>query len=255
MSRKRKKVGVCCICGISGTLSFEHVPPQSAYNKERIVERKVADKIADRDTKGTIVQGGSGAYTLCQECNNNTGSWYGGEYIKWAHISQSAIENLPHGETQVNPKLTDVYPLRFLKQVVTCFFSVAGGQSGASFANNNPELVRFILERDFQTLPNKYRFFMNLCRRSSNTVLRRFPPLAAKISVSYVPGKDIKVTNSCILSEYTHPPFQMVMTENDLFQNGFEISQFKNYEYEDQTDMELPLRVINSSSILPGNLD
>jgi len=247
------KNGFCCICGEYGPLSFEHVPPASAYNKEKYTEHLLLDRLEKKGSKGIIKQGGIGSYTLCMKCNNNTGSWYGGEYVKWAHIGQSIAESPLRHEKSVHLVLQKVYPLRFLKQVITCFFSVAGEPSGSLFARNNPELTNFILDRECKNLSEKYRFFMNLYKRSQSTILRRYP-IAAKLNVTFSPGKGIQVNNACVLSEYTHPPFQFVMTEGDLFQGSLEISNLKQYGYDEQVDLDLQLQVIDSTNIYPGNL-
>jgi len=81
---RRKKTGVCCICGQTGELSFEHVPPKAAYNKITVIEYEWEQHVQNRKSKGRSRQGGAGAYTLCEQCNNNTGPWYGDEYVKWA---------------------------------------------------------------------------------------------------------------------------------------------------------------------------
>jgi hypothetical protein len=74
---KRAKTGVCHICGNKGQLSFEHVPPESAFNNSpmvRIVGRDLIQIHPDnlRFVKGSIDQRGQGAYTLCPRCNNKT---------------------------------------------------------------------------------------------------------------------------------------------------------------------------------------
>ena len=67
----RKKVfGNCRICGKPAKLSFEHVPPQAAFNNHRVVGKHIFDLInkhLDEYTarNGHISQRGAGAYTLC----------------------------------------------------------------------------------------------------------------------------------------------------------------------------------------------
>ena len=75
MGRKKSKTGQCWLCGIVGKLSFEHVPPESAFNDQRIFSDSVANILKNRNIR--ISQRGARDYTLCERCNNSTGSWYG----------------------------------------------------------------------------------------------------------------------------------------------------------------------------------
>jgi 5-methylcytosine-specific restriction endonuclease McrA len=75
--------GNCCICGIHSKLSFEHVPPRAAYNDQRVFEANIRGLAAgnwggqERPAQGKWLQRGAGKETLCEQCNNCTGSWYG----------------------------------------------------------------------------------------------------------------------------------------------------------------------------------
>ncbi|MCJ7646092.1 hypothetical protein MUO65_04200, partial [bacterium] len=53
---------------------------------------------------------------------------------------------------------------------------------GSDFADNNPELVKFILDKNQTNLPETYNFYLYLYRKPS--ILRRIP-LAGKLTVSY----------------------------------------------------------------------
>src|SRR5271169_3325723 len=84
---KQKPEGVCHICGRYGALSFEHVPPRAAFNNYPVKVGRFEDAINlgpdDEPTAGHIQQQGMGSYTLCAKCNNNTGSWYGKQFLDW----------------------------------------------------------------------------------------------------------------------------------------------------------------------------
>jgi hypothetical protein len=172
--KKREKTGRCRICGTQGSLSWEHVPPASAFNKK--VARRASQEQLMRpgpwDGSGEILQRGVGAYTLCASCNNNTGAWYGSEYADWAGQAADQLRGVaPEGQT-VQEFIFRGRPLRFLKQVVTMFFSV----NAEGFADAHPELVKFVLDREKQGLPAGYRFQMALVRgtfsRSSGVSVR-----------------------------------------------------------------------------------
>jgi hypothetical protein len=67
-----------------GELSFEHVPPKSAYAYNK-VDFESIDFVDYNSRKGTwkkISRGRLGAYTLCKKCNNIVGG-YAREYKEW----------------------------------------------------------------------------------------------------------------------------------------------------------------------------
>ena len=253
MARKKTVNGFCRICGKEGPLTFEHVPPQSAYNKERAVEFRLEDKLYKTAVKGRTRQGGIGAHTLCEQCNNDTGSWYGAEYVQWAKFGFDIIHTWQKkGKTEGIVTLKSVYPLRFLKQVVTCFFSVVGEPGGTLFASKNPGLVQFVLDRYEQELPD-YRFFLDFYPLASgqNTTLRRYP-LAAKLTVLTDGKGNIRPLETHVLSEYTHPPLALSMTKDKTLFGATDITDFKNFTYETCCDIELPLRIVKSTSPYPA---
>lgn len=56
-----------------------------------------------------------------------------------------------------------------------------------------------------------------------------------------------------IFDEIAHPPFQLVMTQNnDLFDGATEITDFAKYGYDDQLNLRIDLRVVSSDSPYPG---
>ena len=188
MAKRKSVYGKCRICGREGKLSFEHVPPRAAYNKKTVIEYTVESWIRRQSTKGKQQQGGIGKYTLCQKCNADTGSWYGSEYVRWADMAFDVLRILNKkpdvfaGRGIIAVTLKDVYPLRFLKQVITCLFSVVGVSPESHFAENNPNLQRFILNKYQTRLPDTYHFFLRLYQEPSK--LRRYP-IAGKITVTY----------------------------------------------------------------------
>ena len=125
----RKKIsGKCHICGKQGKLSFEHVPPRAAFNNCPAVYKELVEVINKDpgnyfDEKGNTSQRGFGAYTLCEKCNNDTGSWYGDAFVGWAHQGMEIFTY-----TQGFPSLYyafRIYPLQLIKQIVCMFFSIS----------------------------------------------------------------------------------------------------------------------------------
>lgn len=265
MSNRKRKIiiGKCRICGREGKLSFEHVPPQKAYNQETVIEYTLENWTGNQRVKGKQRQGGIGKYTLCEKCNPDTGSWYGTEYGRWATMAFDALNILNNhpdilsGKNAIAVTLKDVYPLRFLKQVITCLFSVISVSHGSSFADNNLELVKFILDKNQTNLPETYNFYLSLYRKPS--ILRRIS-LAGKLTVPY--NKDmrgniisgtIKSKHASVFSEMAHPPFALVMSHGTPFQNATDISYFKNFHYDECIDLILLLKIGIGFTPYPGS--
>ena len=82
---KKKEEGRCCLCGSEGKLSFEHIPPRSAFNDSTVLEVEF-DKLITAESlenlKGKQNQRGGGDYSLCPKCNS-----------LWATITFSNIAN------------------------------------------------------------------------------------------------------------------------------------------------------------------
>jgi hypothetical protein len=137
--------GICHICGQEKKLSFEHVPPRAAFNDRPVLRTAFEDFLCSEnpdEIKGEIQQRGAGAHTLCEKCNSDTGSWYGGPYAKWASQAMQLII-----ETRGKPSLGysfNLFPLRVLKQIICMFFSANSPQYQAL----NTDLVRFVLNRE-----------------------------------------------------------------------------------------------------------
>jgi hypothetical protein len=152
-------VGTCFICGAWGQLSFEHVPPQAAYNNERVFEANIRRMVAERShgqqqpLTGKWVQGGAGKYTLCNKCNNDTGGWYGGAYVSWARQGVELLERSGGKLSLAHPY--KVFPLGILKQVVAMFCSACGPNLRLKF----PDLVPFVLQREARYMPHDLHVF------------------------------------------------------------------------------------------------
>jgi hypothetical protein len=83
--------------------------------------------------------------------------------------------------------------------------------------------------------------------------LHRNTHLAGKITVTYREGKIIPVAGS-IISEFTHPPFALVMSDKTGFKGAADITRFANWSYNQQVkDLTLKLLVIKGESPLPGS--
>jgi hypothetical protein len=126
----------------------------------------------------------------------------------------------------------------------------------AEFAHNNPELVRFVLDRYETHLPQDHQFYLRLYQ---SHILRRYP-IAGKLTVTYSKDKGGKIlphtitaSEPTVLSEVTHPPFALAMTHGTGFPDATNITHFKDYEYDEEVDLALSLMIGRSSTPYPGD--
>lgn len=239
MARKRPE-GICHICGKFGPLSFEHIPPESAFNNRPVISVNFDQAISlgpDDVVKGPKQQKGMGGYTLCERCNNLTGHWYGSEFVAWCYQGMEIIERSGGKPTLIY--LNYIFPLCILKQVVTMFFSV----NTDAFHTHNPELVRFILNKETRYLPPRYRFF----------VYYNIEGRQRTVGVSAI--ANMKAGSASLLSEITFPPFGYVMTidSNPPDERLVEITHFARYAYRDFGVFSQKLPVLPTHVAFPGD--
>ncbi len=230
--------GTCHLCGSIGKLSFEHVPPESAFNERRILrttfEKVVGAKSLDI-LPGRVQQRGAGAFTLCEKCNSDTGSWYVPAYAEWALQAMRLLIGTAARPTLVYPY--NLFPLRVLKQIICMFFSA----NGPNLQMRQPELVRFVLNKELRIFPAHIRIyaFYTFSNRSRSAGL-----------TAVVRGLGTSYSNTLMFSELTFPPFGFIMTVDNSpppFDEFCEISSFSQFAYNDWRDaisMKLPVMPI-----------
>jgi hypothetical protein len=231
-------IGTCHICGVTAKLSFEHVPPEAAFNDRRILRtsfEKILASVSLDELPGKLQQRGAGEYTLCERCNSNTGSWYGSAYARWAHQAMRYIY-LAKGRPSLSYPY-NLFPLRVLKQIVCMFFSV----NGPLFQQHQTDLVKFVLDRYSKAFPKHVRVY------AFYTFVNRSRAVAAAGLLSGLGSGNSTVH---VFSEVTFPPFGFVMTLGNTPppQPDFcDISGFSKFEYNDWRagiTMTMPLKAI-----------
>lgn len=233
-------IGTCHICGCVDELTFEHVPPKHAFNNKRVIEVNFEEAIKlgpEEIARGNIQQKGSGDYTLCKKCNNLTGKWYGKAFIDWCYQGMHILIKAKGGPNLIY--LNYLFPLRVLKQIITMFFSV----NGPEFAKANPELVKFVLNKEIKYLNPKYRIF---CYYNKSNKFRFF-------------GTSVKsnINNHEFITmcEIGYIPFGYLMTINSRSPDArlFEITQFSKFNYNEFKIMILHPKVLPVHLALPGD--
>ena len=235
--------GNCAICGTYvPQLSFEHVPPRSAYNKVRLDEYEWEDMIRHSQqrplepltkvSRSGVRQGGAGWHRTCGGCNNFSGRMYVPAYADWVrqvfsfNISQTI-------KTLAVP--FRLQPLNILKQVAFMFMVQNDGY-GPGLADG---MRRFILGEHVQDLPSRVRFyaFSYLGRRVKHG------GLAARMTIGQSGG--------VMLSEIIMRPLGLLMTVNEgVHREGLtDITDWRRYRLDEQ--VERWLNLTNVAEIQP----
>jgi hypothetical protein len=119
------------------------------------------------------------------------------------------------------------------------FFSI----NGPGFAAANPELVKFVLNRDYQYISPRYRLFVYFSTGS----LARSSGVAALV--------DINTQRKCVFSEMNFFPYGYVLTLDSQPPDRrlYEITHFARYRYMDFVQMDLRLSVLPTYLYFPGD--
>ena len=242
-----KHFGRCALCGKKSDLTFEHIPPRAAFNSTPA--RPVSgDKLIGNDgrmpwdTTGLQYdnqQKGMGRYSLCKACNNKTGSWYGNAYEHVAHVVHAFFID-KDAQNALGMGIKEVYPLRFIKQVLSMFCSIN------NFADDRIEqLCKFVLDKEATNLDKeKYK----LCMYFTKGNLMKYAPLSViltRIGDKY---------ESMAVSEVTAYPLGFVLyfdPTNTWQYEGVDITSFSDYRYNDICTMEVPICVKEVNDIFP----
>lgn len=166
----KKIEGICHLCGKYTELTFEHVPPKSANNKERAKLITGGEIFNTKKLQSGITlryinqQQGAGNYTLCKECNNNTGDWYANEYIKFVNeigyiITNEIDLNTAKGIGLDSDKL---YFGRIIKQILCMFLSTIQPEYAMQFK----DIREYVLNKDETNFDiKKYRISMYILKK------------------------------------------------------------------------------------------
>jgi hypothetical protein len=241
-----KHYGKCALCGNECELTFEHIPPRAAFNstpaKPVTGEGLLDDDRMPWDTTGLPYknqQQGMGRYTLCQTCNNNTGSWYGEDYRVVARVIHSILSE------PMDPKyqafcIRDIYPLRFIKQVLSMFCSIN------NFEDDRIDTLRkFVIDKEVVGLDkSKYKICMYLTKSN----LMKYAPLSVVLRMGETKCESLALT------EITAYPLGFVLYFNPtetFHYDGFDITHFADCEYDDVADIQMPLCIYEMNDLFP----
>lgn len=239
---KAKKFGICKLCKKERFLTYEHIPPRSAFNKRTTFQSISSDDFYKNSKEyslrrlkpnSKINQGGYGEYCLCEKCNNFLGSTYVNDYTFLAKVSYSIIEEYPN-EKCYDFQIPDINLLYFMKQVIAMFICL----NDLSFTDMHPELLKFVKDKRTNYLPERYKLYMYLNDEGNSRLGNlHFTNLYSKIC------------------EFTFRPFGFVLNIDNPYsiQELSNITDLKNWR--DLKNKDLRIRLNKYPTISPHILD
>ena len=232
-----KKVGICRICGKYAKLTFEHVPPQSAFNSNPVFFQKsvhLHDKKSFLYGKKIRSNQGAGGYYLCKSCNNLTGSYFGDSYKKFAYMGMMALTHRILASKDITFEYA-LQPLNILKQILAMFMAIDTSDQ----LLNLEGLADFILDKDSRALPDSLRVFV-------------YHTITKQVRNGWGMARTEKGFHH--LGEITFPPFGVVYaldsepTRNDFY----EITDFKNFNFNQTVQARLSIPFLTPKTYIPG---
>lgn len=232
-----KREGICRICGKHKKLTFEHVPPQSAFNSKPVFFQKsvhLHDKESYLYGKRILSNNGAGGYYLCKTCNNLTGSYYGESYKKFAYMGMMALTQRIWASQTIIFEYA-IQPLNILKQALSMFMSIDTSDQ----LLNLEGLSSFILDKDSKALPDDLRVFI-------------YHTTTKQVRNGWGMARTEKGYHT--LGEITFPPFGIVYTLNSepTRNDFFEITDFKDYNFNQTTQARLYIPFLTPKTYIPG---
>jgi hypothetical protein len=236
-----KYEGYCRLCGKLRKLSFEHIPPKSAFNNHPRILQTLHDHLDGRSH--SKYRRGLGKYSLCEDCNNHTGGWYGEAFVNWTKQGFEWFDKVK-GEKMINLPYY-IKPVNVLKQVLV----MALAMSSEGTISFQKELRRYLLSPTNRYMPSDYRVFTYFNMEGQ----LRF---ASEVAILDVTGKG----SDLIQAEVALPPFGYCVTRPDVAQKSlaetkglYEITWFSGYYYNEWVNVHL--RIPTRETHFPSPLD
>ena len=236
--------GKCALCGEEKELTFEHIPPRAAFNTKPARPVHLMSILSQKnkypwDTKGLPydnLQKGMGKYSLCKDCNNLTGTYYGEEYKKLAYLAARVISDSKTSHHS-SVRFKCIYPLRFIKQVCSMFCSVEPDN------RNLDELRHFVLDKDATSIDTaRYKISMYF----TDSELIKFTGMNVVVKIGS--------SKPILVSELTVPPMGFLLyysiDANTMFE-GVDITPLSNFGYDDAIDVDIPVDIREMHNAFP----
>jgi len=249
-----KNKGICAICGKGTKLTFEHVPPRAAGNVDDAtvygIEEWLSRDLQTGEMPGGYVQPqGTGNISICKPCNEYSGAWFVPEFAKFTHAGIAIFRQLQQqslideADKSLEWKVVDfgIMKMRALsvtKQIVASLLAI----NDPGFAERNPALREFVLDRERRGLPDRYRLYACLFAGP----LARFVGLSGELNV--------ETRKTIYQTELAHPPFAYLLTvDSEPSQPISDITEWTTRGDAEERDERVEMIVGFGHTGLPGD--
>ncbi|PQJ78966.1 hypothetical protein [Polaribacter porphyrae] len=232
-----KKTGKCRLCSEVKKLSFEHVPPEAAYNSDPVFfqdSENLHDKSSHVYGKKKRSPRGAGGMYFCVSCNNNTGGWYANDYKEFAKIGMYVLKSTVYANKYMCAKYP-IKPLNVIKQILTMFVAL----ESSGYLIQQSGLKEFLMEPESNKFPKGIRVFAYMTSAINLRNALSFSNLDGYMryfgEISYIPfGFHISINTPPINKPYC------------------EISNFAHFTYNEKVEITLPLQYLIPKTYFPG---
>jgi hypothetical protein len=136
----------CRLCQRREQLTEEHTPSKKAGNSQAVLKGSIDYEQTVKSGvlswgEPTLQQGGASELSLCGKCNNETGSWYNPEYVRFAR--RCAGFATPQNAGSVCAVDVTIRPQRVAKQALTTIIAA----SNPGITGRYPQVGRLLLDR------------------------------------------------------------------------------------------------------------
>ena len=196
IKKKNKKYGLCSICEKNSLFSKDHIPPKCCGNQGKFIFTRLVTPTNER--KNYIAQNGITFSFICNDCNNNMGSWYDEELAKFRNL---ILELSEKGSSEIKVDF-----LKILKCIVGHFL--------ASYERGNSKLQNSMKNLYFDKVSDENNFF------DEYSLYCFLYPFEDKIFIlnEYLVKNVLKTSNDDgFYSSLYFYPFAFLITKKDKF--------------------------------------
>lgn len=156
---------VCSLChGVVPRLTFEHIPPKRCFNNYGVAASTMESLRKGFDGAESL-QGGMGRKSLCADCNNKTGRWYGSSMAQFYAI---AMEYYSRACSRAMLLPFTIEPLEVAKQVLTGL--IAANTPSTTKAHSLSVMRHLVLHPSAFGAPRQVRLFTYFCEGKSRVL-------------------------------------------------------------------------------------
>lgn len=226
--------GYCCICGLYGKLSKEHIPPQSAFNDKTAFLRVFKEQNYGQSEdlmRRQQHQGGVHRYVMCGKCNNDIGGRYARAYVDFCYNVYTAASSVLEGKT-LTLLVPQVYPLRVLKHVLVMFCATCGHRFVEKKGGFLRELIMDPRKRNVYFPDTLYLYIRS-----------RFEGIASTGPIGMLHPDTGRVQAGAEVSWWP-AGWHLAFQRNEVPFNGLNVNWWLEYEYDEKVDLliQVPCR-------------